>query len=432
MSNGNQPEPHSRVRRLLAKRRDILVHPSDALEKDKPEALQHHYYYRPREVLVDNDAGQAEAFERAAQKLRLDYRRYENHGRPRLKGKESELASPLPAAARYHVYNHEPLEDTLRRLEDDSHGEFRATPNHVLFGCDLWGMDPYGDPHPLRDPKKAPQPGGGGAGVVVAVVDSGVPRGYTANPLLSKKIETWASEEEPWDYDAPTPVLVSPQGHGSFVIGVIRQAAQNALVRSYRALDTDGATDEWYLGHQLSLVLAGGARVVNLSLGTTSRDDQSLIGLGALEAAARGKGGTPAPIVVAAAGNLGDSRLCYPAADDWTIGVGAVKVTKSQKTPPQPASFTSFGNWVDVCANGVDVVSALENKPYQDSFAPRNVEPPCEYAVWSGTSFAAPHVSARVAEILESNPGLDRNGVLAGLKGLGNATQVANLGWFVP
>ena len=145
-------------------------------------------------------------------------------------------------------------------------------------------MDPYGDPRP---PKKSERIalGGDGEGVSVAIVDTGMPRGYQVNPLLST-VETWPSEEEPWDYEGPTPTLVSPQGHGSFVAGVVRQAAQNAELRSYRVLDSDGVTDEWYLGHQLALVLAGGAQVVNLSLGTTTRSDQKLVGLSALEAAA--------------------------------------------------------------------------------------------------------------------------------------------------
>ena len=125
--------------------------------------------------------------------------------------------------------------------------------------------------------------------------------------------------------------------------GVVRQAAQHANVRSYRALDTDGVTDEWYLGHQLALVLTGGARVINLSLGTTTRTDQSLMGLTALEAAARGqRRRRRAPIVVAAAGNLGDSRKVYPAADDWTISVGAVELTGTGKKAPESGHLQQF------------------------------------------------------------------------------------------
>jgi hypothetical protein len=380
--------------------------------------------------LVRNEAGQVDAFERVANQLHLEYRRREDHGRPKLRGKASELATPLPAGARFHVYSDAPLEDVLRRLEDHAHGEFEVTPNHVLFGLILWGMDPFGDP---RLPKKSEkvQLAGDGAGISVAVVDTGMPRGYHANPVLST-VETWASEEEPWDYDGPTPTLVSPQGHGTFVAGVVRQAAQNAEIKSYRVLDADGVTDEWYLGHQLALVLAGGARVVNLSMGTTTRSDQKLVGLSALERAAKGQWAGPAPIVVAAAGNLGDSRRVYPAADDWTIGVGAVELAGTDKRTPKPATFSNYGDWVDVCADGVGVVSSFEAKLYQGSAAPYKLQQFNGEAVWSGTSFAAAHVSGRVAGALQSNPKLDRQGVLAQLASDPEARPVPNMGWFVP
>ncbi len=430
MANSDVPRSHARARQLLERRPDILVHPRNALADDSENAAVPHHCYRPGELLVRNEAGEVDAFERVASQLHLGYRRREDHGRPKLRGKVSELASPLPAAARFHVYSDEPLEDVLRRLEDHAHGEFEATPNHVLFGLPLWGMDPYGDPRPPKKSEKIAL-GGDGEGVSVAIVDTGMPRGYDVNPLLST-VETWPSEEEPWDYEGPTPTLVSPQGHGSFVAGVVRQAAQNAELRSYRVLDSDGVTDEWYLGHQLALVLAGGAQVVNLSLGTTTRSDQKLVGLSALEAAARGRCAGRAPIVVAAAGNLGDSRKVFPAADDWTIGVGAVELTGTGKKIPKPAAFSNFGEWVDVCADGVDVASSFEAKPYQGSSSPHKVEQFNGEAVWSGTSFAAAHVSGKVAGILQSNPNLDQQGVLAQLTTDPNARQVPNMGWFVP
>jgi subtilisin family serine protease len=430
MANVPAPKSHARVRQLLESRRDILVHPKNALTDDSATAPVPHHYYRPGELLVSNDGGQVDAFERVADHVHLRYRRREDHGRPKLSSKGLELASPLPAAARYHVYSDEPLEAVIRRLEDHAHGEFEVTPNHVLFGLELWGMNPYGDPRPLRK-NEATHLSGDGQGVTVAIVDSGVPRGYMVNPLL-ETVETWTSEEEPWDYEGPTPILGGTQGHGSFVAGVVRQAAQKAILKSYRVLDTDGVTDEWYLGHQLALVLAGGARVVNLSLGTTTRADQKLIGLRALEAAAKGQGVGPAPIVVAAAGNLGDPRRCYPAADDWTISVGAVELSGPAKKTPKPASFSSFGDWVDVCAKGVDVTSSFEAKPYRESSPPYKIEKFHGQAVWSGTSFAAAHVSGKVADVLRAKPDLDRDGVMAELQNLPGARQVTDLGWYVP
>jgi subtilisin family serine protease len=434
VANLKEPTSQPRVRDLLARRRDIKVHPEDALDQPEPDESRPHHFYRPGEVLVSSDPGQLESFEQTAGKLGFGYTRTESRARPRLRGKRSELASPLPAATRYLLDSEAPLEDVLCRLEDASHGEFEVTPNHVLFGCPVWGMDPFGDPRPPAQGDPEPRLGGDGEGVIVAVVDSGVPRGWEENPVLGG-VETWPSEEEPWWYSGPEPVLTGPQGHGSFVAGVVCQAAAKATVRSYRALDTDSVTDEWYLGHQLALVLAGGARVVNLSLGTTTRADQTLMGLSALEAAAnqeRHDHGPAAPIVVAAAGNLDGSRKVYPAADPWTISVGAVKLTGAKKAVPERAKFSNFGGWVDVCARGVDIVSSYEAKPYRSPTSPNTLVQFDGTAVWSGTSFAAPYVSAKVAEILQRKPGLGRDEVLTELRKLSDDCRVPDLGWFVP
>ena len=96
MANTNTPRSHARARQLLERRQDILVHPRNALADDSADSVVPHHYYRPGELLVRNDNGQVDAFERVAYQLHLEYRRREDHGRPMLKGKGSELAGPLP------------------------------------------------------------------------------------------------------------------------------------------------------------------------------------------------------------------------------------------------------------------------------------------------------------------------------------------------
>ena len=98
MANGNMPKSHARVRLLLERRRDILVHPSNALTDDAANAAVPHHYYRPGELLVRNDAGQVDAFERVATSSGWRYRRREDHGRPKLRGKG--LRAGQPAASR--------------------------------------------------------------------------------------------------------------------------------------------------------------------------------------------------------------------------------------------------------------------------------------------------------------------------------------------
>ncbi len=446
MPSSQDHESHSYIRDLVGRRNDVAVHPADALDHPEPGPGHRHHFYRPGELLVSAEPGQVESFERTARRLRIQCFPADNYNRPILRGKERELPSPLPSALRYVVQSESSLEDVLNALQQASGGNLKVTPNHVVFGSPVWGLDPYGDPSPPSPGDPRPAPNGDGRGVVVAILDGGLPRGYKRNTLLAKNVETWRPEEEPWTYSGAGHVLERPQGHGAFVAGMVRQAAANATVRSYRVLDTDGVTDEWYLGHQLALVLAGGADVVNLSLGTSSRGDQALMGLSALETAVRQakKGaGPPAPIVVAAAGNLGDSREFYPAADDWTIGVGAVSgpggepggrpISGSVSGPgPARASFSNFGPWVDVCARGDKVLSSFEDHPYRSSSAPSGPLQFDGFAVWSGTSFAAAYVSGKVAEVLARRPGLDRAGVIQELGQLAGSCAVDGLGSYVP
>ena len=74
------------------------------------------------------------------------------------------------------------------------------------------------------------------------------------------------------------------------------------------------------------------------------------------------------------------------------IGVGAVG-------PDGPTPWTNYGEWVDACAPGADLVSSFFAK--FDGPEPRinTVDPDkfAGWATWSGTSFAAPVVAAALA-----------------------------------
>ncbi len=113
-----------------------------------------------------------------------------------------------------------------------------------------------------------------------------------------------------------------------------------------------------------------GARVINMSFGTP----ESSLGAGdprphaevVRYAIARGV------LLVAASGNSGRVERYYPAAHDDVIAVGAVE------DDLMPCSFSTRGGHVDLCAPGRDIwTCGLDG-----------------YACVSGTSFAAPFVSA--------------------------------------
>ena len=212
MSYGRRPTSRIRLRQLLGRRDDIAVYPSNALESDEPP--DDLYFYRPGELLVPDHPDQVGLFEQVARQLDLQYCSCEDAATHKLRGKEDQrgASGPTGAAAtgvkRFFVRSRLELEVILRRLEKAARTTGQrlvVTPNHVVFGCPVWGMDPFGDP---TLPTEGDEVGRteGGAGVTVAVVDSGVPANFQDNPLLGTSllgppaVGSDPSEDEPWPY----------------------------------------------------------------------------------------------------------------------------------------------------------------------------------------------------------------------------------------
>jgi hypothetical protein len=83
-------------------------------------------------------------------------------------------------------------------------------------------------------------------------------------------------------------------------------------------------------------------------------------------------------LIVAAAGNSGNSQYSYPASYDAVISVAAIDGNKNR------ASFSQYNNQVDIAAPGVGVWSTTPGNTYR---------------AFSGTSMATPHVSGVAALI---------------------------------
>ena len=119
-----------------------------------------------------------------------------------------------------------------------------------------------------------------------------------------------------------------------------------------------------------------GVRVINMSFGTPesalAADDPRPHAEVVRYAIARGV------LLVAASGNSGSVERYYPAAHDGVIAVGAIDDSLT------PCSFSTRGTHVDLCAPGCDIWTCGLNG----------------YDCVSGTSFAAPFVSAVCALLL--------------------------------
>jgi type VII secretion-associated serine protease mycosin len=230
-----------------------------------------------------------------------------------------------------------------------------------------------------------------GAGVVVAVLDSGVDG---ANPLLRGRVLAGTDE-----LDQGGDGRLDCVGHGTAVASIVAAAASGqgfaglapeARILPVRVTEQEivGGTATGRPGTVPGLVaavrwaVAHGARVLNLSL-VLYQDSPAL--REAVDDALRRD-----VVVVAAVGNdhtegSGPDRVPYPAAYPGVIGVGAIG-PDGQRLADSPV-----GSFVDIVAPGGDVAAAGRGGALTD---------------FHGTSFAAPFVSATAALVRQHDPAL--------------------------
>ena len=214
-----------------------------------------------------------------------------------------------------------------------------------------------------------------GAGMTVAVIDTGIDLTHTAfaGHLVAS--------DQMWDFvdgdPVPQEVYVNSTskgyGHGTSVAGIILQVAPNAKIMPLRVLGSDGAGNSDAVIAAIDWAMAQGANVINLSLGT-----QYLQSLDSEIIYATHHG----VLVVSSTGNTADTSVTFPANDskvsniwgDLTIGVASTNLND------QKSWFSTYGD-VEVTAIGENIVTP----------APGN-----RVASWTGTSMAAPMVTGGI------------------------------------
>ncbi len=234
--------------------------------------------------------------------------------------------------------------------------------------------------------------------VCVVIIDTGVYGDRGDGWLVD--LDTGVNREE-LDVFPPDDFLDLAAGHGSFCAGIVQQIVPEADIAVYKELDSDGLAHEV----RIARTLVGAVRdclkadqhvIVNLSFGTETADDERPVALGiALEIIDEEsrKAGLET-LVVAAAGNFGHDRPCYPAAFPSVTAVAAL--TQGLL----PAEWSSRGAWVDVSTIGEGVRSTFVPGIEHPSTDYRFDEfPKSAWALWSGTSFAAPQVVGAIAKI---------------------------------
>jgi subtilisin family serine protease len=163
-------------------------------------------------------------------------------------------------------------------------------------------------------------------------------------------------------------------GHGTAVAGIIAADADNGLgitgiapgsrLVNVKVADDKGKCQILKLAEGIIWAVDHGARVINISI----EFKESVPELKAAIDYAWNKGA----VIIAAAGNDGDSLAIYPACYENCLAVTALKDNGTL------APLANYGNWVDVAAPGYKIYSTLPNNSYGYKY---------------GTSFAAAYVS---------------------------------------
>lgn len=264
-----------------------------------------------------------------------------------------------------------------------------------------------GGPEPAARSWPPHPPAEGACTVRVAIVDTGV----TDQP-----------RSDGWLYGLARPGTVDPLyenpsapaderrldaagGHGTSVAGLVQHEAPTVTLSMRAAVPPDGSALESDIACAMVAAVtegfeAGQDVVLNLSLGTTTTDDEPPIALQAavdlIEELAAEYGRDV--LIVAAAGNYGDDRPVWPAALRGVVAVGAL----TQQLEPAP--WSSRGPWVDCSVLG-DGVLTIYVEGTEDPFF--DTEPdtfgPDSFALQFGTSFAAPQVAGRVAHVAQED-----------------------------
>jgi thermitase len=266
-------------------------------------------------------------------------------------------------------------------------------PNDPLFE-QQWGLERIGAPcaWPITT---------GHQGVIVAVVDSGADMGHPdlAQRLRQDGFDFVDNDGEPWDEN----------GHGTHVAGIIAASIDNAegiagmapgvQILPVRVMNAEGVGSDRTIAAGITYAVDRGARVINLSLGATlllATPESSPQAIRAIRNALAAD-----IVVVVAAGN---DFVPLPNA---IVGENTdVLVVAASDREDQKAGFSNSGPWVDITAPGERIVSTM---PTYEVYLTSSALPAAErfqqrYDSMSGTSQAAPFVTAVAALLLSAHP----------------------------
>lgn len=250
-------------------------------------------------------------------------------------------------------------------------------PNDALYSRYQWNL-------PSIETEKGWTLSKGDDQVIIAVLDTGVQSNHPdLVGRLSQGMNIVNNGAAPED----------DVGHGTHVSGIIGATVNNdegvAGVSWYnkimpvKVLDNSGAGSTYSVAQGIIWATDHGAKVINMSLGNYAKAD--FLHDAIKYAYERDV------VLIAASGNDNTDRPGYPAAYPEVFAVAATNNRKEK------ASFSNFGDYIDVAAPGDSIASTY---------------PGSQYAALSGTSMASPHVAALAGLIRSVNPDLSNQEVM--------------------
>ncbi len=265
------------------------------------------------------------------------------------------------------------------------------------------------------------------SGPKVAIIDTGISQQRSGTVLPGSTLDDlhqFPLGNSPQQIAERDAYLSLDAGHGTFVTGIVQRIAPDAEITVYRAVDSDGIGSDVTVACWMIQAVLDGNQIINLSLGCQTEDDFPPVAMRAALDWIRAAG--QEVLIVAAAGNYGDTRPCWPGAFRSVVSVAGLAPDML------PALWSSRGFWVTcstigqgLCSTFVDGTESplITQSPVPPGLPHGDVtftgDPP--WAYWSGTSFAAPQIAAAVANVLPGQQSLR-----------GALQEILSYGWPLP